>query len=80
MTDKNPYKMEDQYQVESVVRGYHVYHNIWDVIVDEKLVCSVETDNPRDRFAVGVYKNNNIVGHQQENKRQKTFLLLAPFF
>ncbi len=55
--------MEDQYQVESVVRGYHVYHNVWDVIVDEKLVCAVETDNPRDRFAVGVYKNNNIVGH-----------------
>ena len=47
----------------SAVRGYHVYHDIWYTLIEEKLLCQREADNYADPFAVAVVKSGNVVGH-----------------
>lgn len=50
-------------EVDTVIRGYHVYKEIWSATLGETLVCSRETDNYHDRFAVSVLKRTVTVGH-----------------
>jgi hypothetical protein len=51
------------FEVETMVRGYHVYQDSWDALVDEELACAQEPDNLRDPFAVAVVKSRQTVGH-----------------
>ncbi len=51
------------FEVEAMVRGYHVYEDIWDASIDEELLCAREPGNPCDRFAVAVVKSDQTVGH-----------------
>ena len=50
-----------RFSVES--RGYHVYHDLWDAAIGERLSCQRERSILYDRFAVSVVKNGVIVGH-----------------
>lgn len=54
---------EATFSVEAVVRGYHVYHEIWDATVGEQLTRRREPGNSRDPFAVSIIKTSTIVGH-----------------
>ena len=45
-----------------MVRGYHVYKNVWESEVGEVLACEVEMNNIHDRNAIAVKKAND-VGH-----------------
>ena len=47
----------------SFVRGFHVYQCIWDPEIGEQLNCTIEKNNPHDRFAAAVTKEDEIVGH-----------------
>ena len=49
--------------VEAMVRGYHVYQDVWDASIHEELSCVREPDNLRDPFAVAVIKSHHTVGH-----------------
>ena len=49
--------------MESCVRGYHVYKDIWGAAVGEELDCTRERGNPRDAYAVAVVRNGRTVGH-----------------
>ena len=49
--------------VESCIRGYHYYQNIWDLVIDEVLACVREDGNPHDCYAVAVYRDTRVVGH-----------------
>ena len=40
--------------IEAMVRGYHVYKEIWCAAVGEELSCMTEVENYRDPFAVAV--------------------------
>lgn len=56
------------FSVESVVRGYHEYKDIWDAAIDGlELPCEREPGNPHDPSAVAVVKRSSgttvIVGH-----------------
>ena len=51
------------FTVESYVRGYHIYKDIWDATIGEKLQCARESDNSNDHYAVAVRKNDAVVGH-----------------
>ena len=51
------------FDVQAMVRGYHVYQHVWDVSIHEELLCARETDNLRDPFAVAVMKSHQTVGH-----------------
>ena len=56
------------FSVDSVVRGYHEYKDIWDTDIDGlELPCKREPGNPQDPSAVAVVKQSSgksvIVGH-----------------
>ena len=55
--------MEHTFSVESMVRGYHEYQDVWDAPVHEVLSCEREVGNVYDTFAVAVKKDDEIVGH-----------------
>ena len=52
------------FRLDSVVRGHHVYKNIWSSMLGEELKCIRETGNVHDLYAVGVVKTGTgTVGH-----------------
>ena len=51
------------FQMESCVRGYHIYKDLWETVVGEELECQRERDNPSDIYAVAVKKGETVVGH-----------------
>ena len=51
------------FKVEAMVRGYHIYEEIWDASIGEELLCAREPTNPRDPFTVAVVKSDQTVGH-----------------
>ena len=51
------------FSVEAMVRGYHVYRDIWIAAVGEVLPCEREPTNTVDCFAVAVKNGLDIVGH-----------------
>lgn len=55
------------FKMASCIQGFHVYQDNWTPIFGERLVCKNEPGNPRDRYAVAVYKGNEIVGHLPRN-------------
>ena len=52
-----------EFSFASVIRGYHVYGNIWNPVVGDQLPCTRETSNRHDPFAVAVVKDDAVVGH-----------------
>ena len=50
-------------EIDTYVKGYHVYKNIWKPNVNEKLETKMEPDNVMDKYAACVKKNISIVGH-----------------
>ena len=51
------------YEMEAMIRGYHVYATVWDTQIGEELYSARETGNIRDPYAVGVKKADLTVGH-----------------
>ena len=51
------------YEVDSCIRGYHVYQDTWTPLVGEELHCKREEENIQDRYAVVVKKGSARVGH-----------------
>ena len=51
------------YEMEAMIRGYHVYATVWDAQIGEELYCARETGNIRDPYAVAVKKADLTVGH-----------------
>jgi len=47
----------------SCVHGFHVYYTTWHVVNGEELMCEHEPSNGRDRYAVAVIKDDEIIGH-----------------
>ena len=57
-------KMEKtEYEVSSVVRGFHVYQQSWSPSLEEQLECLREAGNDKDRYAVAVLRHGSVVGH-----------------
>ena len=54
---------ESRYEVETVVRGYHVYIGIWNAAIGETLECEQEGKNIHNPYAAAVVKGGNVVGH-----------------
>ena len=48
--------------VDSVIRGYHVYKDIWVPIIGEILFCEQEPGNGEDRFAVTGHQLSKYLG------------------
>ena len=55
---------QKQYQLDSFVRGYHPYNDIWAPKVgDENLCLKSESENQHDKFAVAILLQEKVVGH-----------------
>lgn len=59
-------------EIESFVRGYHSYMDVWEPRVGEVLALEREPHNVVDQLAVSVVRSGQIVGHVPFN--------LAPVF
>ena len=55
--------MAEPLEVESVVRGYHVYKDVWSAAVGTTVPCQVESFKPHDSYAVAMIKDDVVVGH-----------------
>ena len=55
--------MASSFSVAAVIRGYHVYKEIWNAKLDEELMCETEVGNRWDTFAVAMRKGSVTVGH-----------------
>ena len=44
----------NSFSVEAMIRGYHVYRDIWAASIGEVLRCQREASNPTDRYAVAI--------------------------
>ena len=54
----------EEFTVQSVVRGHHIYKQIWTPTIGEELSVEYEGQrNQHDRFAVAVRKGGITVGH-----------------
>ena len=53
----------ETFQLESVVRGHHVYKTIWTPSVGQLLQASAEEHNTKDSCAVGLIHQGETVGH-----------------
>ena len=51
------------YEMEAMIRGYHVYTTVWDAQIGEELYCARETRNICDPYAVAIKKADLTVGH-----------------
>lgn len=52
------------FQIEGMVRGYHYYKDIWEVVIGEELECEREHGNIHDLYAVAVKQKSGVtVGH-----------------
>ena len=61
-------------EIDTYVKEYHVYKNIWKPTVkeeQEELETEMEPDNVMDKYAVCVKKNTSIVGHLPLGKNGK---------
>ena len=50
-------------EVNSFIRGYHAYKDVWTPFIGKELLLRREPDNVKDRSAVTVLKDGCIVGH-----------------
>ena len=53
--------------MESVVRRYHIYKDVWPAAVGTTLPCQVEKFNSHDSYAVAMIKDDVVVGHVPRN-------------
>ena len=53
----------NSFSFNSYARGYHAYMKIWNPVDGAVLVCTRETDNPHDNYAVSIIRNSYVVDH-----------------
>lgn len=54
---------EHEFSFTSCVRGHHIYKKkTWTPVLGEVLMCKRETYNSKDRYAVAVVKQDDVVG------------------
>ena len=54
----------ERFSIDSAVRGFHVYKDIWNPEIGEVLLCEQEFGNLHDPYAVSVVREDNVmVGH-----------------
>ena len=55
--------VESSLHRDSVIRGYHVYKEIWEASCGQVFPCLREVGNAFDPFAVSVVRDGDIIGH-----------------
>ena len=64
LTSRMSEDFDDSCTYFSMIRGYHIYKEVWTATLGEQLQCRRETSNPCDLYAIAVVNNEDfIVGH-----------------
>lgn len=50
----------DSFVIVAMIRGYRIYSDIWNTVIDEELLCAKESNNLADPFAVSVMKFSTV--------------------
>ena len=67
--DSIPIVISTDKTVNSFVKGYHAYKDLWKLFMKEELTPATEPYNVVDKYPVCVKKNNVIVGHLPRDKK-----------
>ena len=51
------------FELDSCIRGHHIYKDVWTPVVDEGLNCRREEGNISDPYVVAAIKSGSVVGH-----------------
>ena len=51
------------FELDSCIRGHHIYKDVWTPVVDKVLNCRREEGNISNPYAVAAIKSGNIIGH-----------------
>lgn len=51
------------FEIEAMVRGYHIYKDVWSAVIDEEFPCKREDGNRFDPFAVAVCNSDMVIRH-----------------
>jgi len=51
------------FEIEAMVRGYHICKDMWSAVIDEEFLCKREDGNRFDPFAVAVCNDDIVIGH-----------------
>ena len=63
-------------EIESFIRGFHDYRHVWQPEIGESLIFKNEPSNAKDRLAVSVQKEGQVVGHVPRNLAPLLFYFL----
>ena len=77
MSSSEQVQKREHLEINSFMRGYHVYMNIWDAVIGEKLELVREPTNLQDQTAVAVKKDQQIVGHIPKRLSSAMFHFLS---
>ena len=61
---------ESTFELESVIRGHHIYKELWTPVIGESLDVQREPSNPYDCSAVSVLRDGTVVGHVPREVRR----------
>ena len=61
MAHSSSQELLDEFTLDSVIRGHHIYKEIWTPFVGEELTLNQENGNSHDRYAITVEKDNNMI-------------------
>ena len=54
-------------ELQSFIRGHHVYKDVWMPVIGEVLLLRREPSNVKDSYAVAIVKDGDVVGHVPYN-------------
>ena len=66
-----------QVSFSSVVRGFHVYKDVWSPVVNAKHSTQQEHGNTEDQYAVAVMNGGIVVGHVPRELSQTCWFFIA---
>ena len=63
-------------EIQSYIRGYHAYMEVWTPTIGEILLVKSEPTNCQDSKAVAILKENVTIGHVPQNIAPRLFHFL----
>ena len=74
----SPKTSEDtvSFNLDSFIKGYHVYQEVWSPELHEMLSAVPEPRNIVDKYAVSVQRDDEVVGHLMKVLMKRNFRIL----
>ena len=67
----------ESFTIDSMIRGYHVYKDVWSSFIGEMLYCRRDVRNHHDPFAAAVCKGTTVVGHMPRKISAACYVFLG---